>query len=435
MAENLKIKALGGAREVGRSGFLVSYSGEKYLFDYGLKINIDVIESLEYPERQFYPLPIRENVNGVILSHAHLDHSGLIPKLFDKDLFSYMHPATLDISKILWKDTIKIADLNKEKFPFPKENIRKADKYTFALGYDKEVQISDKTFIEFKDAGHILGSCLCYLSIDNKKILYTGDFKIEETNLHKGVDLRKLERNLNVLMIESTYGDREHPDRNKEEKRFVESCLDVVENGGNVVAPSFAVGRSQELAEILYRHKFPYPVYMDGMGKTVSNIFLNYPKSVKDFSMLKKSLKHTIMVESPRERNKVLKSPSVVITTAGMMQGGPVYYYLPEIYDNERNAVFLTGFQVEKTPGRQVLEKKEIFVDDQRLKLKADVKKFDFSAHAGKKDLFSMVKKSNPEHVVLVHGDSKVIDILKKDLEKEGFKVHAPYQGDVLTLK
>ncbi len=418
------LTGLGGCQEVGRSSFLLDFGG-KVLFDNGVKLSPDGIQ---------YPLPVDTNLDGVVISHAHLDHSGNLPHLFVESSFNcYMTPPTLDIAKILWFDTLKIAGYEGIDTEWSEEEIKKTERFTFPLHYRRRVDITKNSQLELFDAGHIIGSSMAKLSFGDKSFLYTGDFKKDETRLFKGADLDVGE--VDYVAIESTYGDREHPPRKEVEKLFVEEVQDTIDRGGTALVPAFAVGRSQEIIEILKDYTVNAPIYLDGMGQKVARVMLSYPRYLKDHKALKKALETTNWVRRASMRKKALKEPSVIVTTAGMLQGGPAMAYLKEIAGDKNSSVLLTGYQVEETAGRKLMETKRIEIDDREYEVRGKVEKFDFSAHASKEEMIASLKHWSPSKILLVHGDKDVMPVFKGVIEDElGIETVIPELGKKLKL-
>lgn len=416
-----KLKALGGAREVGRSSFLLDV-GEKLVLDRGIKLGSKETD---------YPLPVKTNLDAVIISHAHLDHSGHLPELFTKsNSFVYMTMPTLDLSKILWFDSLKIAKFEGVTPEFFPEEIRKAEKYTFTLPYRKKVFLSESTSIELFDAGHILGSAMVKVQSE-KNVIYSGDFKLEDTRMFTGAD-KKIGK-ADVLIIESTYGDRNHSDRKELEKEFAEEVQETINNKGYAMIPAFAVGRSQEIIDILFEHKVDAEIFFDGMGQKVARTTLEYPELLRNPKSLGKAL-HSANWVSKGKRKPALDKPSIIVTSAGMLEGGPIMWYLKKLHKDKNSKVFLTGYQVEGTNGRKLLEKGVMDLDGERIKVENQVKLFDFSAHASQDELIELAKRVNPELVVCVHGDKKIINVFQKKLKSEGFNSVAPKLGQEIKL-
>lgn len=421
----MKLLALGGALEVGRSGFLLEDSGVRVLLDYGVKLQEGPIRRQEYP----LPLPVR--IDALILSHAHLDHCGFLPVVYKRQApATFMTPVTVPLAKLLLEDSIKVARKQGIEPPFSKGDIRALMRNIYAVPYNKRVRIKGDVYFYFKDAGHIPGSALTLVEFPKKRILYTGDFNLTKTKLQNPADFDF--RNIDVLIIESTYGDRDHPDREMEERAFLRRVEETVANGGIALVPVFAVGRAQEILMIL--DKLNLPVYLDGMAKDASDIIMSYPEYVSDPLALERALSKAVWVHSNRKRDEALARECVIVTTAGMIQGGPVLYYLPEIKDNPKNSILFVGYQVPGTPGREILERKVWRWDGYEFKIRAKVRRFDFSAHAGRKELLRAVKSADPEKVVLVHGDADVIEKFRQELESQGYDVLVPRIGQVYEV-
>ncbi|HLC79388.1 MAG TPA: MBL fold metallo-hydrolase [archaeon] len=420
----VKITFKGASQEVGRSAFLLD-DGDKILLDYGIKLTPGGIE---------YPLPVKTNLNAAIISHAHLDHTGNIPHLFkETSCLTYMTPPTLNIAKILWFDTVKIAGLEGMDAKFSKDEIAKTEKFTFPIGYNKHMDITDHSSVIFHDAGHIVGSALTELRMRNKTIVYTGDYRYVETRLHGPAQFEKI-KECDIMITESTYGDREHPDRKETEKMFVESVQETIDRGGHVLLPSFAVGRSQEIIDVLHEYKIQAPIFFDGMGQKVAQVYMQNPSYLKNPKFLKKALENVQWIRNPKMRKLALKQPSIVVCTSGMMQGGSVYAYLPQVYNDKSSKIILTGFQVNETPGKILLETGKLTIDGVNVTVKAGVERYDFSAHAGRDELFRAIKKMNPEHVICVHGDAEVTKKFAKGIKEEGFSPIIPELGKVVDL-
>lgn len=418
------LTGLGGCQEVGRSSFLLDF-GEKILFDDGVKLT---------PKDTEYPLPVKTNLDGIVISHAHLDHTGNLPHLYAESNFrTYLTPPTLDIAKILWFDTIKIAGFEGIELGWDENEIKKAEEYSFPTPYRRPLDITDNCSLEFFDAGHIIGSAMPKVSFGEKNFLYTGDFKKEETRLFSGADMDV--GNIDYLMVESTYGDRNHPPRKDVERLFVEEVQDTIDKGGWAVIPAFAVGRSQEVIDILAEYKVNAPIYLDGMCQKAARVMLSYPKYLKDHKFLKRALESAIWVTRRNLRKKALKQPSIIVTTAGMLQGGPVLNYLKTLYKDENSSVILTGYQVEETKGRRLMETKRIEIDGTDYAVKAKVEKFDFSAHASQHEMLESIKKWSPSKVFLVHGDKDVMPVFKDKITEElGIDTTILKQGKKVAL-
>jgi putative mRNA 3-end processing factor len=415
------ITGLGACQEVGRSGFVLDF-GEKFLLDYGIKLTPDGVD---------YPLDVREHVKAVIISHAHLDHSGLLPYYYkNSECISFMTQPTLELADILWKDSIKIAEFEGMAPKYTKQEIERTHRYNFIVPYNRPLHLSHDVSFEFFDAGHILGSALTKINCGEKSFLYTGDYKLEETQLHKGADMSM--GHVDYVMIESTYGDRDHPNRKASEKAFCESVQDTVDRGGWAVVPVLALGRAQEIIDILAKYSITAPIFLDGMGKAVSEVYLRHSELIKDPKGLKRGLSSVIWVQGKNGRAKVMKRPCVIVTTSGMMKGGPVVGYVEKLMNDRQSKIHLTSFQAEGTPGRELMEKGVLPFgkSGQNVKIACKYEKYDFSAHPDQGEMIRSLKKWSPQEVFLVHGDRPVMDIFAKRIADEtGLKAHILHTG------
>jgi putative mRNA 3-end processing factor len=404
------ITGLGGCREVGRSAFLLDF-GEKFLFDYGVKLNPIGIE---------YPLDIRENIKAAIISHAHLDHSGFLPYFYKhSECLSFMTQPTLELADILWADSIKIAEFEGMAPKYTRAEIDRTHKYNFVVPYKRKINLSEEVSLEFFDAGHILGSAITKLVRGDQSFIYTGDFKLSETQLHIGADMSM--GKADYVMIESTYGDREHPNRKEVEKALCESVQDTVDKGGWAIVPAFAVGRSQEIVDILTKYNITTDIYLDGMGKKVADLYIKHSGLIKDSKGLKRGLKQVKWIRGPGDRKKAMKKPSVIVTTSGMMKGGPVIGYVQKIINDPRSKIHLSGYQGAETPGRmlQTEGKLPYGPDEAIVKVNCKYEKFDLSAHPGQSEMITSLKKWSPKKIFLVHGDDYVMPTFAKKIKEE----------------
>jgi putative mRNA 3-end processing factor len=426
MTKSPTITCLGASREVGRSGFLVE-SEDRVLLDYGLRFGENNLSE--------EPLPVKEHLDAIVLSHAHLDHSGNVPKLFsNSNALTYLTQPTLDLSNLLWEDSLKIAGHDGIHAGFSRDELHRILRYSFPVNYRRKLHITQDIVMEVLDAGHILGSGMPKLTFENDKtLLYTGDFNPAETRLHFGADLKA--GRVDAVLMESTYGNRNHPPRKELEKVFAEEVQDIIDRDGWALVPSFAIGRGQEIIEILASHKVEAPIFYDGMGQKAAQIMLNHPSFLKDSKALKKALNQAVFVRSLKERKNALKAPSVIVSSAGMMQGGPILWYTRKMRLDPNSKLFFTGYQANGTIGKQILETKKFVEERMEMEIGMEVEKFDFSAHAQRDDMLAAVKKWNPEKIILVHGDFEVMEFFRERLKEIGFnKVETPKQGQTLKL-
>jgi len=418
----LQIGFLGGTREVGRIAITVKTEKTQVLLDYGVMLNHEPGFPMHLPPK---------DVDAIILTHSHLDHSGAIPIFYihgKKPL--YTNKLNLELTQILIADFIHLSSYY---LPFEYLELKSMMRNNKHMDYGVEETIGDIKF-QLVNAGHIPGSASILAEAEGKRILYTGDFNIVDTRLLEGTKMSF--GDLDALIIESTYADEDHTERLELEKNFVDEATDVVEKGGTVLVPAFGVGRSQEIACVLTAHHFEYPVTMDGMAREVSRIIMNYKEFLRDPKLFTEAMHTVDWVEGWRDRRKAMKTPGVIISPAGMLKGGPAVFYTSKIGKKANNAIFLVSYQIPGTPGRELLEKGICLIDGKMRKVKARIKHFDFSSHCGASQLKEAVKKlgGNPK-VYVVHGAEGNCELFAKWVKSDlGLEAVAPKAGDTFEV-
>jgi putative mRNA 3-end processing factor len=406
----VELSFLGAMSCVGASGLLVDTGAEKLLLDYGTKPS-------ESPPK--FPLPVG-NVDAVLLSHGHLDHSGGLPVLAKHSPPVYAFDVTRDLTELLLMDSIKISHEEGIDLPFKKQDVEKTVKNFKRVEYRKKFNVGS-TAVRYFDAGHIPGSAMVHLKIGRIGLLYTGDFNTINTRLLKACDLDLPETN--ILVIESTYSDREHPSRKSQEKELVKIVEETLSKDGIAVISAFAVGRAQEVLLILDKYGIDYPLYLDGMAKNATTIINRHRRLLHEPSSLDTALEKVRYVK-PRMRKRLLQQPGVVVTTSGMLNGGPVVQYIKALHADERCSLLLTGWQLEGTPGKVLLEAGRFVAEGLDLEVRMRVKRLDLSAHVGKSGLFDFIKRLAPEKVFCIHGDHT--EEFAAELREKGFDAVAP---------
>ncbi|MFW6025530.1 MAG: MBL fold metallo-hydrolase, partial [Candidatus Woesearchaeota archaeon] len=349
----MNIKFHGAAREVGRSSIKIESKEGKFLLDCGIKLT---------PMGVVYPYELDDlvDVDKVFISHAHLDHTGALPFLnyYGNKSKIYSTIVTKKLAEILLKDSYKISKIESHKLPYSSKNIKSVlDRFEDKVEYGKTFNFKDLE-VKAYDAGHIPGSCsyLFNFKKEKKKVFYTGDFNLEKTKLLTGAKYNDLKNeDVDVLITESTYGDKSHPDRDATLKRFKEIIKERTQVGP-VLVPVFAVGRSQEMIMTISQMNLDVPIYFDGMAKRVTKLFMKHSEFVGDVDALKKAASSVTFLNRSQDLSKLAKKRCVFITTSGMISGGPSLSFFKDIFKNPDATVLLTGYQAEETHGRALLD-------------------------------------------------------------------------------
>jgi putative mRNA 3-end processing factor len=288
--------------------------------------------------------------------------------------------------------------------------------------------------LQLVNAGHTPGSTQVLLEAKGKKLLYTGDFNTTNSQLLTGATMDY--GDLDAVITESTYANEDHTDRLELEKRFVESITEVVEIGGTVLVPAFGVGRSQEMACILAAHHFEYPVFLDGMAREASRIIMNHKEFLRDPKLFMNAMHSIEWIEGWRDRRKAIKNPGVIISTAGMLKGGPAAFYVSKLGKKASNAIFLVSYQIPGTPGKELLEKGVCTIDGKVRKVKARYEHFDFSSHCGASQLKEALRKlGGKPKVFVVHGEETNCELFAKWANSElGLDTVAPKTGETFEV-
>jgi len=419
----IRVICLGGWREVGRSCSLVETPKSKILVECG--VNVGGNESNRFPYLQAKEFDTNE-LDGVIISHAHLDHCGMVPYLYEYgyDGPLYCTTPSLDLFTMLCLDYIDVLQKNGVKPPFTAKGVKEAVKHSITLEYDEVSDVGPDVRLTFQQAGHLLGSSQVHLHVGQglHNIVFTGDIKFGRTRLFDSAftNFQRIE----TLIIESTYGGTEDvmPHREESEQMLLEIVNRTMERGGQVLIPSFAVGRGQEVMAILSESKFEYPIFIDGMIWDATAVHTAYPEYMsrdmerKIFQGENPFMNNVFKrVTSQQERQKVWdEKPSVIISTSGMLVGGPAMEHLKALGENKNNTLMFVGYQGEGTMGRRIQKGwKEIpFTVNgktQTMNLELEVQTIEgLSGHSDINQLLNFVHrlKSRPERILVCHGDN-----------------------------
>ena len=411
----MKCNFLGGADIVGRMAMTMEVDGKTMLVEYG-------ISPTKPPE---YPLPIPGKIDHVFLTHSHLDHCGMIPAVCGKqncELFTT--PLTAEIAERMMYDSLKIAKAEGYPQPYTQKDIETTMKHVVPLTFDDTIELG-KVDVTFRSAGHVPGATMFEFQGEEGSTIYSGDIHTEDQKLVLGARPRDC-RN---LFIEGTYGGRNHPPKEDTINAFIAKIDEVIDRGGRVIIPCFAVGRTQEIMLLL--KNLGYEMWVDGMGRSVTNLFLDYPEYIRNAKSLKAAKKTFNEVRSSAMRRKAVEG-QIIVTTGGMLDGGPVLTYLRTLKDDPKNAILLVGYQAEDTNGRMLMEKGCIDLDGEIVNVACEVQKFDFSAHAGHDQIVEFIRACDPENVIIMHSETR--ELFLPDLEDYNVilpKPNEPFELDI----
>ncbi|MUV58875.1 MBL fold metallo-hydrolase [Halogeometricum sp. CBA1124] len=430
----MKLQFLGGVGEVGRSAILVD---DSLLLDYGM---------LTGNPPQF-PVSVPEP-DAVVVSHGHLDHVGAVPSLLSGDRRPPIHwtPPTAELARTLARDTLKLQG-GRYDCPFTETHVGRMTQVSEPHGYGEPFAAAGYE-VTFYEAGHIPGSAHVLVDDGETRLLYTADF---HTGDHGGSDAPASRTNrrgepirgqrlvspstdrpdADVVVCESTYSDVDHEDRASVERRFVDSVQQTVWEGGTVVVPAFAIGRTQEMLLVLDAHDVD--CYVDGMGTDVTKMLLRHPEFVRDADALRRAKANARFVTGrDGQRRRIADQNTVIVTTSGMLSGGPAMTYVPEVRGDPTNKITLTGYQVEGTPGRDLIEHGRADIDGRTMPIAARAEMYDFSAHADSAGLRSFLDDYAGAEILVNHGDD--CEGFAETLRADGFDARAPGLGDVVEL-
>ncbi|NHI92075.1 MAG: MBL fold metallo-hydrolase [Candidatus Lokiarchaeota archaeon] len=415
----MKLKFLGATQEVTGSCILLETKEHKYLFDCGM---YQGPEKRDQSNLFFNP----HEIDGIFLSHAHIDHSGLLPLLWKRGYNGpiYSTTATKELTRILLLDSAKIqAEEENEtgiEALYNESDVKNIINNFEGIPYKRKTSLSDLEF-SFCDAGHILGSAITYLNLNGITLTYTGDLGHGQSPILNPPTKIKAS---DYLIIESTYGNKTHSNLNIVDKFLSKEIKETMKNEGKLLIPVFAVGRSQEILYYLWKIKDQIkdiPIFFDTpMGTDVTELyseFQDYLKpSFREYFLKNKSIFHLEnlkFVKTQKESRSIASSSnsSIILAASGMLEGGRVMNHIESILSDTNSKILFSGYQPEGTLGRKVMEKKsKLLINDKEIELKCQICKLSgLSAHADKTGLLSFFKNFgiHPQKTFIVHGEKE----------------------------
>jgi len=453
--EWVRLTFLGGARQVGRSCLLLQTPNSKILLDCG--VDVSSRDENKYPIFNIPEFDIGQ-LDAVVLSHAHLDHSGLVPYLYKMGYKGpiYMTEPTRDISALLALDFIGVAYKQATKPLFSSVDVKDMVKHSICLNYNEVTDITPDVRLTLYNAGHVLGSSMVHLNIGNgaHNLLYAADFKYGKTRLLDPA-ITKFPR-VETIITESTYGSKNDilPPRKETEQEFLQMIRETLKGGGKALLPELGLGHAQEtmlrMEEAMRAGELPkVPIYVDGMIWDINGIHTAYPDFLS--SQVRSQVfqdKNPFIsdvfsrVGSPHERKDVIEGgPCVVIATSGMLMGGASVEYLRNFADNPKNLIMLSCYQGPGSPGRQIQEGRSVITmpdDGERIELKAKAVLFTgMSPHAGRNEIINFFNnlRPKPKRIIVNHGEvSKSLDLASSLYKLNRVETNVPRLLETLRL-
>lgn len=457
--EEVMLFCLGGVKQVGRSCFIVVTPESKVMLDCG--INPGEMSGLDaYPRIDWLNFDLDE-LDAVVISHAHIDHQGFLPTLFK---YGYRGPVyctepTLPLMTLLQMDSVKIANANGNYLPYEARDVHEVIKRTITLPYGKPTDISPDITVTLNNAGHIMGSATVHLNISGAhNILYSGDYKYARTQLLDSA-VSTYPR-VETLITESTYGNSSDvmPDQQAVYRTFSESINRVLMEGGKVLIPVPAVGRAQEIMLVMAKEMsegrlVESPIYIEGMISEASAIHMSYAHYLG--TDVRRSVLQGInpflseyftVISGYGKRDEILNDehPAIVMATSGMLEGGPSVEYFKELAPNPKNKIVFVSYQINGTLGRRVLDGNvsDVSMMDKSGKVKVvpircQTQKIDgFSGHSDFNQIMNFVAKVKPKRVLVNHGErSKSENVASSVYSRLKIRSSVPDNREVLRLR
>jgi len=414
----IRFHFLGGGNEVGNVGCIIEdNTGTRVLIDYGLAPT----RPPKYPDQS-------PPITDAIITHSHIDHIGMVPWLTQFNNVRFHGTSlTADVSEIMWRDTYKVSKIEGYPLSWDKRDLEYALESWITHEYEEWFEIGAWK-CRLHRAGHMPGAAMIEIETPTHRILWSGDIDTRDSPNTYGAQPIECD----ILCLEATYGGKEHPNRIEEESRFVSAVKEIVQRGGVALVPAFASGRGQDILRILHREAPHLNVHYDGMGTRLTRKWFDNPQHIRDPETLAKVWKWTRKVSSKSDRKKALHA-DVIVTTSGMLDGGPALWYLNRLRHDSANGILLTGYQAENSGGRKLLEEGRISIFGNLTQIDLEIKQFQLSNHAGHSELCNFAKKCKPKDMLLFHAPEESRGVIFSEMGDE-IKVHLPINGTPIRI-
>lgn len=443
----------GAAHQVTGSCHIITTKTKKILLDCGMFQGSKHNEDRNQEDFPFDP----KEIDAVIISHAHLDHTGRVPKLV-RDGFTgdiYMTKPTIELSKLIWNDTLHIMRYNNKKFKesilFQEEDIDAAEQLCVGVDYNQKMMIDENISFVLKDAGHIFGSAFIELTADGKTLGFTGDLGNSNVPILREADQLGA---VDFLLSEATYGDRVHDNTKTREEVILQHIKEGVEKGGTIMMPAFSLERTQELLYVLNdlseQGLLPkIPIYLDSpLSIRALPTYKKYPQYYDEEAAAKYRAGDDFLnfpgLEITEDREASIQineapNPKMIIAGSGMMTGGRILHHAKRYLSDPKSTLILAGYQAEGTIGRQLFEgAKTVRIHEEDIPVACDIKMISvLSGHADQTKLLSWVKHAEalPKTIYCVHGEHGASEVLAEKYKNDlGIESFVAKEGDTVEV-
>lgn len=449
----MKFYFLGGTMEIGGSCIYLNISGKRILMDCGIRQS-----GSKDPIPDFATIQAQGGLDAILISHAHMDHIGTLPIISKAypNAKIYMTAMTADLTRVLLYDSLKIMNYREDEIPhYTEQDVLSMLNRITPVRYQTSLQLFDNFTVTFYPAGHIAGAACIYITTEEGSVFYSGDFSAFSQRTIEGIHIPKLRPDVSI--VETTYGNRLHSNRQVEERRLISLVSECIEKGQKILIPCFALGRAQEVLLILraafQNGEIPaVPVYVDGMVRDINTMYTRNPTFLKN-ALARRILKGNepfytkeIQAVAPNQKRDELlsgKSPLIIVSSSGMLTGGPSTQYARSLVTSENACIIITGYQDEESPGRKLLNllensgdsdgasERKITLDGVTYPVRCRIEQVGLSAHGDKAEITALLDRLSSRRILLVHGNTDVIHELGNELSAEDFRrnVYLPECG------